>query len=146
MATNSKPRNPFQVVVDEVDNEVDNEVEKEEVIAAKPKRNAEQKAAQEMLKRDKAQHTLAQIYSAQQKMPVRIAPSYAKYFGNIMRVVINGVAVAIPCNGQTFNIPLEFACEVERRMREMDAYELKTRKLADVAKNYEPDIGRLSFF
>jgi hypothetical protein len=63
-----------------------------------------------------------------------------------MRVVINGVAVAIPCNGQSFNIPVEFACECERRMREMDAYELKTRKLADVAKNYEPDIGHLSFF
>lgn len=140
MATNSK--NPFQVVVDEVDNEM----EKNSNVSVKVKRNAEQDAANEMLLRDKAQRTLAQIYSAQQKMPVRIAPSYAKYFGNIMRVVINGIAVAVPCNGQTFNIPIEFACEVERRMREMDAYELKTRKLADVARNYEPDIGRLSFF
>lgn len=140
MATNS--RNPFQVVVDDVDNEI----EKNSNISAKAKRSAEQDAANEMLLRDKAQRTLAQIYSTQQKMPVRIAPSYAKYFGNIMRVVINGIAVAVPCNGQTFNIPIEFACEVERRMREMDAYELKTRKLADVARNYEPDIGRLSFF
>lgn len=139
---NKSTKNPFQIVVDEVDNEI----EMEEKITAKPKRSLEQRASHEMLKREMAQKTLAQIYSSQRKLPVRIAPSYAKYFGNIMRVVINGVAVAVPCNGQSFNIPIEFACEVERRMREMDAYEMKTSKLADVARNYEPDIGRLSFF
>jgi hypothetical protein len=143
MATNSKStKNPFQVVVDEVDNDI----EMVERPAAKPKRNLEQEASHEMLKREIAQKTLAQIYSTQRKLPVRIAPSYAKYFGNIMRVIVNGVAVAVPCNGQTFNVPIEFACEIERRMREMDAYEMKTSKLADVARNYEPDIGRLSFF
>lgn len=133
--------NLLNLVVDEVDNEV--AVEK---VKNKQTRSAEQSAAQEMLKRETAQRTLAQFYASQRKLPVRIAPSYAKYFGNIMRVVVNGVAVAIPCNGQSYSIPVEFACECERRMREMDAYELKTRKLADVAKNYEPDIGHLSFF
>ena len=130
----------LKLVVDEVDNEIKVEEDK------KQKRNNEISAAQEMMKRETAQRTLAQFYTSQKKLPVRIAPAYAKYFGNVMRVVINGVAVAIPCNGQSFNIPVEFACECERRMREMDAYELKTRKLADVAKNYEPDIGHLSFF
>lgn len=140
MATNSNNKNPFQVVVDEVDNEM--EVSQTPV----EKQSRKQAASQEMLKREVAQKTLAQIYTSQKKFPVRIAPSYAKYFGRIMRVTINCVAVAIPCNGQVYNIPEEFACECERRMREMDAYELKSRKLADVANNYEPDIGHLSFF
>ena len=141
MAADSRStKNPFQVVVDEVDNE------QEAIQAPIEKQSREQTASQEMLKREVAQKTLAQIYTGQKKFPVRIAPSYAKYFGRIMRVTINCVAVAIPCNGQVYNIPEAFACECERRMREMDAYELKSRKLADVANNYEPDIGHLSFF
>ena len=141
MATNSKTtKNPFQVVVDEIDNEMETNQTPVE------KQSREQFASQEMVKREVAQKTLAQIYANQKKFPVRIAPSYAKYFGRIMRVTVNCVAVAIPCNGQVYNIPEEFACECERRMREMDAYELKSRKLADVANNYEPDIGQLSFF
>lgn len=141
MATNSKNnRNPFQVVVDDVDNEV------EATQAPVEKQSRDQAASQEMVKREVAQKTLAQIYTNQKKLPVRIAPSYAKYFGRIMRVTINCVAIAIPCNGQVYNIPEEFACECERRMREMDAYELKSRRLADVPNNYEPDIGHLSFF
>ena len=144
MATNSKiTKNPFQVVVDEVDNEMEMAENK---IPTAEKQGREQAASQEMLKREVAQKTLAQIYTSQKKFPVRIAPSYAKYFGRIMRVTINCVAVAVPCNGQVYNLPEEFACECERRMREMDAYELKSRKLADVTNNYEPDIGSLSFF
>ena len=141
MANKSNGNDLLNLVVDEVDNET-----KQVEIKKERRKSTEADAAQEMLKRETAQRTLAQFYANQKKLPVRIAPSYAKYFGNIMRVVVNGVAVAIPCNGQTYNIPVEFACECERRMREMDAYELKTRKLADVAKNYEPDIGHLSFF
>lgn len=141
MATNSKTtKNPFQIAVDEVDNEM----EVKQTPAEKQSR--EQLASNEMVKREVTQKTLAQIYASQKKFPVRIAPSYAKYFGRIMRVTINCVAVAIPVNGQVYNIPEEFACECERRMREMDAYELKSRKLADVSNNYEPDIGQLSFF
>lgn len=140
----NKPNsNPFQNIVDEVDAEV------EQLSPKKTKDtnvNNEAEAAKQMLNREKAQKTLAEIYSSQAKIPVRIAPSYAKYFGRLMRVTINCVAVTIPCNGQTYNIPAEFACEVERRMREMDAYELKSNKLADVSNNYEPDIGQLSFF
>ena len=144
MAPN-KNQNPFQSVVDEVDST--SEQESPRIIKARNKEaNQEAEAAKQMLNREKAQKTLAEIYSTQQKIPVRIAPSYAKYFGRVMRVVINCVAIAIPCDGQTYNLPIEFACEVERRMREMDAYELKSNKLADISKNYEPDIGQLSFF
>ena len=139
MAAN-KNQNPFQNIVDEVDAEV------EQTSPKTKNTNNEAEAAKQMLNREKAQKTLAEIYSSQTKIPVRIAPSYAKYFGRLMRVTINCVAVTIPCNGQTYNIPAEFACEVERRMREMDAYELKSSKLADISNNYEPDIGQLSFF
>lgn len=139
MATNSKSRNPFQAVVDEVDGEMERATPKATL-------TREQQASAEMLNREKQQKTLAQIYAAQKKFPVRVAPSYAKYFGRMMRVTINAVAVTIPCDGNVYNLPAEFACEVERRMREMDSFELKSRKMGDIKNNYEPDIGHLSFF
>lgn len=136
--------NPFQSIVDDVDAHSD--FRPTTIAQAKREAKAEANSAKAMQYKEAQQKTLAQIYSAQKKFPVRIAPSYAKYFGRIMRVTINGIAIAIPCNGQVFNLPAEFACECERRMREMDAYELKSRKLADVTNNYEPDMGQLNFF
>jgi len=95
---------------------------------------------------DTRQRTLAQIYSAQKRYPVRVAPSYAKHFGNTMRVTINGIAIVIRCDGGTYEIPEEYATEVERRMRAVDEMDMKARKMSEIKKNYEADIGRLNFF
>ncbi len=126
-------KNEFQTVIDEVD-----------VPIAAPTKKV--KREETLVSLDLKQKTLAQIYTAQKKYPVRIAPSYARYFGNIMRIVINGIAIAVRCNGETYMLPEDFAAEAERRMREMDTIELKSRKMADFKGNYEPDIGSLSFF
>jgi len=130
MATNNK--NTFSMVVDEVDAPV-----------ARPQPKPKEVSLTDL---DFRQKTLAQIYSAQKRYPVRIAPSYAKHFGNIMRVIINGIAVAVRCDGGTYNLPEEYAAEVERRMRAVDEMDMKSRKMSDIKNNYEPDIGRLNFF
>lgn len=126
----------FRAVVDEVDAELPKE----------NKARVTRGEAQSLAALDRKQKSLAQVYKEQKKYPVRIAPGYAKYFGNIMRVVINGIAVAVKCDGGTYSVPASFAAEIERRMRAMDLYELKSRRMADFKNNYEPDIGHLSFF
>lgn len=126
-------KTPFSVVVDEVD---------APVVKPQPRPTREVSLAD----LDTRQKTLAQIYSAQKRYPVRIAPSYAKHFGNIMRVTINGIAIAVRCDGGTYNLPEEYAAEVERRMRAVDDMDMKSRKMSDIKNNYEPDIGRLNFF
>jgi hypothetical protein len=95
---------------------------------------------------DKRQKSLVQTYAAEEKVPVRVAPSYARYFGRVMRVSINGISVAVKCDGQTVNLPASYAAEVLRRMSEMDKYELRLSKMSNVTKNFEASPGQLNFF
>lgn len=95
---------------------------------------------------DLAQKNLVNVYKNEKKIPVRIAPSYAKYFGRVMRVSINGISVAVRCDGNDTLLPESFAAEVMRRMKEMDKIELRSSKMADVTRNLESSPGQLNFF
>lgn len=95
---------------------------------------------------DKKQKSLLQIYRGEKLVPVRIAPSYAKYFGSVMRVSINGIVISVKCDGRTVQVPETFATEIYRRMSNMDAYELKTSKMANVQQNLDVTPGSLNFF
>jgi hypothetical protein len=95
---------------------------------------------------DLAQKNLVNVYKNEKKVPVRVAPSYARYFGRVMRVAINGISVAVRCDGSTVNLPESFAAEVLRRMYEMDKYDLRLNKMARVEHNLESSPGQLNFF
>lgn len=95
---------------------------------------------------DQRQKSLVQIYNQEQKVPVRVAPSYAKYFGRIMRVSLNGISVAVRCDGSTQELPESFATEVFRRMYEMDKHELRAQKMANASANFENSPGQINFF
>lgn len=95
---------------------------------------------------DIAQKNLVNVYKSEPKVPVRVAPSYARYFGRVMRVAINGISVAVRCDGTTVELPESFAAEVMRRMSEMDKYDLRANKMADVRRNFETSPGQISFF
>lgn len=100
----------------------------------------------ESRKLDLAQKNLINVYKNENKVPVRVAPSYAKYFGRVMRVSINGISVAVKCDGRTVELPESYAAEVLRRMSEMDKYELRQSKMANVERNFESSPGQLNFF
>ena len=100
----------------------------------------------ETRKLDLAQKNLVNVYKNEPKVPVRVAPAYAKYFGRVMRVSINGISVAVRCDGNTVQLPESFAAEVLRRMAEMDKYELRQSKMANVERNFESSPGQLNFF
>lgn len=100
----------------------------------------------ESRKLDLAQKNLINVYKNENKVPVRVAPSYAKYFGRVMRVSINGISVAVKCDGRTVELPESYAAEVLRRMSEMDKYELRQDKMANIERNFESSPGQLNFF
>lgn len=100
----------------------------------------------ETRKLDIAQKNLVNIYKNEEKVPVRVAPAYAKYFGRVMRVAINGISIAVRCDGNTAMLPKSFAAEVLRRMNEMDKYELRLHKMSNVQRNVESSPGQLNFF
>lgn len=95
---------------------------------------------------DLAQKNLVNVYKKEKLISVRVAPSYAKYFGRVMRVAINGISVAVRCDGKDIQLPESFAAEVLRRMSEMDKYELRLNKMANVQSNLESSPGQLNFF
>lgn len=111
---------------------------------AKPK-NVTQKQY-DIAEADRKQKSLLQVYRGENLVPVRIAPSYAKYFGSVMRVSINGIVVSVKCDGRTVQVPETFATEIYRRMANMDAYDLKTSKMANVRENLDVTPGSLNFF
>ena len=95
---------------------------------------------------DLAQKNLVKFYANEEKIPVRVAPAYAKYFGRVMRVSINGISVAVKCDGNTVMIPKSFALETLRRMSEMDKYDSRQSRMADISRNLESSPGQLNFF
>lgn len=97
-------------------------------------------------KLDIAQKNLVNVYKNEPKVPVRVAPAYAKYFGRVMRVALNGIIIAVKCDGNTVELPESFAAEVMRRMSEMDKSELRRQKMANVTKNLESSPGQINFF
>lgn len=126
-----------------------NELEDAEVIStSKSKKNTTpaQSKNYDLNVVERRQKNLLQVYRNEPLVPVRIAPSYAKYFGRVMRVGINGVVIAVRCDGKSVNIPETFAAEVYRRMANMDNYELKVSNMSNIQRNFESAPGSLNFF
>ena len=99
-----------------------------------------------LLAKDMKRKRLAARYAAQEKRSVMVAPMYAPYFGKVMHVSINGISIAIPCDGQPYNIPKTFAEEVYRRLRAVNEAELKSKRFANVAANVERAPGELALY
>ena len=79
----------------------------------------------------------------QEKEMVKITPSpmYRPYFGNVMPITINGVAIFIPMDGQTYEIPKVFADEFQRRVMMIDEQERMRKGMANVSNNHERYAG-----
>lgn len=101
---------------------------------------------QETLELDIRQKNLVNVYKSEPQIAVTVAPSYAKYFGRIMRVALNGVSVAVPCNGSSVKVPESFAAEIHARMQKINEQELRAQKMSSVSSNLETSPGSINFF
>lgn len=89
---------------------------------------------------------LAKSFRQQDKVPVQISPLYQPYFGKVHTVTINGISVAVPCNGKTYMVPKVFAEEIKIRIFKQDQLIQKKNRLGDVSKNFENSPGELNLF
>ena len=104
------------------------------------------KGNQTLLQKDHARKALAEEYKREQKKSVMVAPMYAAYFGKVMHVMINGVSIAVPCDGRPYDIPATFAGEVFRRINAINDQQSKAKRYSDVNANIEGAPGELSLF
>jgi len=88
-------------------------------------------------------HELAKEYTAEEKVPVYLAPLYKPYFGNVMPVCINGISIFFPVDGTTHMVPRSYAAIIEERRQAVDAIINKQGRMANISSNVETSPGEL---
>lgn len=91
--------------------------------------------------RNKAE--LARHYTSEPKVSMAVSPLYRPYFGNVMKVSINGIAIFMPIDNSRHQIPQTFADEITRRIMAVDAIMKKQDRMSNIADNNETMPGEL---
>ena len=123
------------------DVDVETAADVEVVAKATPAPRADNVQSVEMQRRALLQH-----YKNEEKIPVNISPMYAKYFGKVMTVAIQGITVAIPCDGKTYKITKSHATEALSRLRKIDASITRKERMRDISNNVEHTPGEIKFY
>lgn len=105
-----------------------------------------QQKNQTIIEKDHTRKALAEVYKREPKISVMVAPMYAPYFGKVMHVMINGISIAVPCDGRPYDIPQTFAGEVFRRINAINDQQRKAKRYSDVNSNIEGAPGELALF
>lgn len=93
----------------------------------------ERKAKFDKMMRDKG--------NKQELVKITPSPMYRPFFGNNMPITINGVAIFIPMDGQTYEVPKIFADEFNRRVMMIDEQERTRKGMSNVSNNHERYAG-----
>lgn len=96
--------------------------------------------------KDARRKSLVAEYNSEPKKLVVIAPAYRPEFGNNMHVSLNGISMAIPCNGRPYSIAESFAAVVQERLRACNDQMNRKKQLADIPGNRESTPGELRFY
>lgn len=91
----------------------------------------------------KNRENLALEYRNEEKVPVAVSPLYRPYFGNVMKVSINGISIYMPIDNTTHKIPKTFADEIYSRIKAIDAIMRKQDRMAKISDNVETTPGEL---
>lgn len=84
---------------------------------------------------------VADLYKAEKKVTVTGSPMYRPYFGNNMAVVVNGIAVYVPLDGQPYEIPETFAAVFVDRIARVDEQINMRKRMAAISSNSEAYAG-----
>lgn len=84
---------------------------------------------------------VGETYRQEDKVKVQGSPMYRPFFGNNMPIIVNGVALYVPLDGQTYEIPETYAAIFQERIALVDEQERMRKRMADVQKNLETYAG-----
>lgn len=96
--------------------------------------------------KEDARKKLGRVYAGENKVDVIIAPMYRSYFGRNMHVSVNGISIAVPCDGRPYKIPKTFAAVVQSRLQAINRMDAKKERFAAVANNVENTPGELPLY
>lgn len=84
---------------------------------------------------------LVDVYKKEKKVPVQGSPMYRPYFGNNMPIIINGIAIFVPLDGQQYEIPESFAAVFFDRITRIDEQINMRKQMAAISDNVEAYAG-----
>lgn len=84
---------------------------------------------------------LVDYYRNEKKIPVQGSPMYRPYFGNNMPIIINGIAIFVPLDGQQYEIPESFAAIFFDRISRIDEQINMRKRMAAISDNVEAYAG-----
>ena len=93
---------------------------------------------------EETRKSVAVTYKNEKKVAVQGSPMYRPYFGNNMPVIINGVAIYVPLDGQQYEIPESFAAVFLDRISRVDEQIRVRKQMASVSENSESYAGEKS--
>ena len=85
-------------------------------------------------------------FRKQEEATIRIPPLYKPYFGRVLPIMIQGIEVAIPVDGNAYKVPKVFADRALVLMTNQDELIQKGERASDVKNNYEQSPGDLVLF
>ena len=84
---------------------------------------------------------LVEYYRNEKKIPVQGSPMYRPYFGNNMPIILNGIAIFVPLDGQQYEIPESFAAIFFDRISRIDEQINMRKQMAAISDNIEAYAG-----
>ena len=90
------------------------------------------------------QENLANRYRGEEKVSVSVSPLYRPYFGNVMKVSINGISIYMPIDNTPHKIPKTFADEIYSRVNAVDSIMKKQDRMANISATHETTPGELT--
>ena len=93
---------------------------------------------------EETRKSVAVTYKNEKKVAVQGSPMYRPYFGNNMPIIINGVAIYVPLEGQQYEIPESFAAVFLDRISRVDEQIRVRKQMASVSENSESYAGEKS--
>ena len=138
----AKPKTKAKAIISEAEVQPTPLVPAQIVEVAPP--TLDQKARNENKAATDRRMSCFKILSEEDKVMVRIAPSYAARHSKMMNVAINGIIITVPCDGKNHLVPESYAAIIYQRLKDTDRYEQKQQRMANVQHNAEQYAGQLT--
>lgn len=97
--------------------------------------------AQEVNELEQTRKQVAQQYKEEKKYPVQGSPMYQPYFGRNMPIIINGIPIYVPLDGQQYMIPETYAALFQERISKVDEQIRVRNSMANIQSNSERYAG-----
>lgn len=88
--------------------------------------------------------SVAESYKNEKQVTVKGSPMYRPHFGNNMPIILNGIAIYVPLDGQQYAIPESYAAIFHERLARVDEQERMRRQMSSVSENNEAYAGEKS--